>query len=244
MGGWFGTPMKSTGDSARNEGPPVSTGGGDTPITTASSSHRRLDALDSLRESTALTRQCFNDVDVAESPAKRIKMESKGKYDIDFPISPIPSTSSGLFQTNINHNFNIQNSEDYLNSGAGPSGLQNQRYAASSTMVQSSTTSTDVKANGAADDHSESSESTSGCSSLVPQSDRLSQSAYACTSRKKNLEEKLSYGKLSCFFFCEIYMCDFYMRMNRFYVLILNFSEAVKTVKSIFIFKSEHSSRK
>lgn len=195
LGGWFGTPVKSTGDSMQTGGPPVSAGG-DTPT---SSSHGCLDALDTVRESTALTRQCFNDVDVIESPAKRIKTERKGKYNSDFPISPIPSTSSGLFSSNMNHNFNIQSSEDFLRSGPGPSGLQNQRYAASSTIIQSSTMP-DVKANGATDDHSESSESTSGCSSLVPQSDRLSQSAYACTSRKKSLEDKLSYGELIFFF--------------------------------------------
>lgn len=46
------------------------------------------------------------------------------------------------------------------------------------------------------DDHSESSESTSGCSSLVPQADRLSQSALGSSSRRKPmaLDEKLNYG--------------------------------------------------
>lgn len=178
------------------------------PVTIKEKNRAVQDLLHNYKPATPRSR--LDDPDTTEVPAKRMKIAPKGKFDIDCPISPIASTS-GLYQSNVNHTFDLQNDEDFAESVAGPSGLQNQRYGQSSSMdVQTTSASADVKANGATDDHSESSESTSGCSSLVPQSDRLSQSAYICTSRKKNLEEKLSYGKpsfisASPFLKCEVY---------------------------------------
>ncbi|KAL0280402.1 UNVERIFIED_CONTAM: hypothetical protein PYX00_001700 [Menopon gallinae] len=135
IGGLFGSSMKADESTTRHN----------TPLRGAKEatiSHSHYESTDS-GKSIGMPR-CFDDFDVNDSPGKRLKIGTKRKY---VPISPIANASS-LFQSSVNHNFDIQNSE-----------------------------------------------STSGCSSLVPQSDRLSQSAFVSSSRKKILEEKLQYAR-------------------------------------------------
>lgn len=182
IGGLFGSSMKAHDTTSRHDAPLRGS-------KEAILSHSHYESADSGK--SIGTSRCFDDFEVNDSSGKRLKIGTKRKY---VPISPIANTSS-LFQSSVNHNFHIQNSEEFITSVAGPSGLQNQKYAQTNSITNPTTSSTNIKANGATDNHSDSSESTSGCSSLVPQSDRLSQSAFVSSSRKKILEEKLQYGK-------------------------------------------------
>lgn len=189
LGGWFGSPFKFTNNAKSTE----------------ASSTRETPGIRTY-ESYDVKRPSFlphsylhvDEVETTSSPAKRFKPSQAERVDIDFPISPIPSTSGMLASSTVNHTREILKSEDFMTAEPGPSSLSRQRYSVRETITAApptSSTATDMKANGTTDNHSDSSESTSGCSSLVPQSDRLSQSAYVCSSRKRNLEDKLKYGE-------------------------------------------------
>ncbi|KAK6627655.1 hypothetical protein RUM44_010134 [Polyplax serrata] len=189
LGGWFGSPFKFTNNAKSTE----------------ASSTRETPGIRTY-ESYDVKRPSFlphsylhvDEVETTSSPAKRFKPSQAERVDIDFPISPIPSTSGMLASSTVNHTREILKSEDFMTAEPGPSSLSRQRYSVRETITAApptSSTATDMKANGTTDNHSDSSESTSGCSSLVPQSDRLSQSAYVCSSRKRNLEDKLKYAR-------------------------------------------------
>lgn len=188
LGGWFGSPLKSSSNANPTEGSSVAAAG-DT------INKRKYESFEIKKHS--VMPHTFLNVDHAgttSTSAKRFKLSQTEKVDVDFPISPIPSTS-GLYTNTVNHTFDLPKNDEFVTSVPGPSNLPSQRFSQTNNVAPStSSTSADVKANGTTDNHSDSSESTSGCSSLVPQSDRLSQSAYACSSRKRNLEEKLKYG--------------------------------------------------
>lgn len=182
LGGWFGTPAKSSNVTETRDSC--------TSAMEVPANRHFFESYDARRSMLSQRYLDSQDNDSNSSPAKRFKTSDIERTRVDFPISPIPSTSA-MFHSTVTETYDVEQKEFEMTKP---------RQANNIAPSTSTTTTGDIKTNGTADNHSDSSESTSGCSSLVPQSDRFSQSAYVSSSRKRNLEDKLKYGKVYVMF--------------------------------------------
>lgn len=137
-------------------------------------------------------------INVHTPPVKRAKIPLNQRFPPNsFKISSVindqasnqQAGTSGIIQDDIGGDRAV----------AGPSGINTRPLVSSTPNIQSTAThllaGTERKMNG--DDRSESSESTSGCSSLVPQANRQSQTSESVmnslSGRRRSMDEKLNF---------------------------------------------------
>lgn len=136
-------------------------------------------------------------INVHTPPVKRAKIPLNQRFPPNsFKVSVIndqasnqQAHTSGVIKDDIGTDRSV----------AGPSGINTRQLVSSTPNIQSTAThllaGTERKMNG--DDRSESSESTSGCSSLVPQANRQSQASESVmnslSGRRRSMDEKLNF---------------------------------------------------
>lgn len=159
--------------------------------------HRR-DALN-LNDSGSEEDGDDDNTNIHPPPSKRVKIPLKRQFPANsFKVSPVVNDEESDQRASTSR----MSTEHLVNDGAvaGPSGIKRRPPLVSSTPnVEPSSanllTSSERKLNG--DDRSESSESTSGCSSLVPQANRQFQASQIVASnlsaRRRSIDEKLNF---------------------------------------------------
>ncbi|PSN48745.1 hypothetical protein C0J52_08912 [Blattella germanica] len=162
------------------------------------SGNNEIPTRDALNSNDSGSEEEDDDVPVLPPPAKRSKIPLNQQFPPNsFNVSPIINDE---VSSHAGPSRRVPDNYVTDNAVAGPSGINTRpRLVSSTPNVQSPATSllsaSERKLNG--DDRSESSESTSGCSSLVPQANRQFQTSETATNtlsaRRRSIDEKLNF---------------------------------------------------